>query len=55
MCVCVCGCVDKKKKIFSEKQKGFRDACLSYSTPQKSDETRGNVQKLWSVCMEIGS
>jgi len=25
---------NKKKKIFSEKQKGFRDG-LSYSTPQK--------------------
>ena len=29
----------KKQKIFSEKQKGFRDG-LSYSTPQKSKETR---------------
>jgi len=32
--------VYKKQKIFSEKQKGFRDG-LSYSTPQKSKETRG--------------
>ena len=32
----------KKQKIFSEKQKGFRDG-LSYSTPQKSEETRGNA------------
>ena len=32
----------KKQKIFSEKQKGFRDG-LSYSTPQKSKETRGNA------------
>jgi len=32
----------KKQKIFFEKQKGFRDD-LSYSTPQKSEETRGNV------------
>jgi len=29
-------------KKFSEKQKGFRDG-LSYSTPQKSEETRGNA------------
>jgi len=34
--------VDKKQKIFSEKQKGFRDG-LSYSTPQISKETRGNA------------
>ena len=33
---------NKKQKIFSEKQKGFRDG-LSYSTPQKSKETRGNA------------
>jgi len=32
----------KKQKIFSEKQKGFRDG-LSYSTPQKSKETRENA------------
>jgi len=32
----------KKPKIFSEKQKGFRDG-LSYSTPQKSEEARGNA------------
>jgi len=32
----------KKQKIFSEKQKGFRDG-LSYSTPQKSKETSGNA------------
>ena len=32
----------KKQKIFSEKLKGFRDG-LSYSTPQKSEETGGNV------------
>jgi len=32
----------KKQKIFSEKQKEFRDG-LSYSTPQKSKETRGNA------------
>jgi len=30
---------NKKQKIFSEKQEGFRDG-LSYSTPQKSEETR---------------
>ena len=34
--------INKKQKIFSEKQKGFRDG-LSYPTPQKSQETRGNV------------
>ena len=34
--------LDKKQKIFSEKQKGFRDG-LSYTTPQKSEETRGNA------------
>jgi len=33
---------NKKPKIFSGKQKGFRDG-LSYSTPQKSEETRGNA------------
>jgi len=33
---------NKKQKIFSEKQKGFRDG-LSYSNPQKSEETRGNA------------
>jgi len=33
---------NKKQKNFSEKQKGFRDS-LSYSTPQKSEETRGNA------------
>jgi len=32
----------KKQKIFFEKQKGFRDG-LSYSTPQKSEKTRGNA------------
>jgi len=32
----------KKQKIFSVKQKGFRDG-PSYSTPQKSEETRGNA------------
>ena len=32
----------KKQKIFSKKQKGFRYV-LSYSTLQKSKETRGNV------------
>jgi len=38
----------KKKKIFSEKQKGFRDG-LCYSTPQKSKETRGNaITQPWS-------
>jgi len=31
--------LDKKQKIFSEKQKGFRDG-LSCTTPQKSEETR---------------
>jgi len=34
----------QETKIFSEKQKGFRDG-LSYSTPQKSKETRGNAMK----------
>jgi len=34
--------VNKKQKILSGKQKGFRDG-LSYSTPQKSEETRGNA------------
>ena len=33
---------NKKQNFFSEKQKGFRDG-LSYSTPQKSEETRGNA------------
>jgi len=33
---------NKKQKIFSKKQKGFRDG-LSYSTPQKSKETGGNA------------
>ena len=33
---------NKKQTIFSETQKGFRDG-LSYSTPQKSKETRGNA------------
>ena len=33
---------NKKQKIFSEKQKEFRDG-LSYSTPQKSKETKGNA------------
>jgi len=31
-----------KQKIFFKKQKGFRDG-LSYSTPQKSKETRRNA------------
>ena len=34
--------VKQEAKNFSEKQKGFRDG-LSYSTPQKSKETSGNV------------
>ena len=39
---------NKKQKIFSEKQKGFRDG-LSYSTPQKSKETRENaITQPWS-------
>jgi len=33
---------NKKQNIFFDKQKGFRDG-LSYSTPQKSEETRGNA------------
>jgi len=33
---------NKKQKIFSKKQKGFRDG-PSYSTPQKIKETRGNA------------
>jgi len=50
---------NKKQKIFSEKQKGFRDG-LSYSTPQKSAETRGNaitqprshpIKKMWNLGM----
>jgi len=32
----------QEAKIFSEKQKEFRDG-LSYSTPQISEETRGNA------------
>jgi len=32
----------KKQKIIFEKQEGFRDG-LSYSTPQKGEETRGNA------------
>ena len=40
--------VNKTQKNFSEKQKGFRDG-LSYSTPQKSEETRGNaITQPWS-------
>jgi len=39
---------NKKQEIFSEKQKGFRDG-PSYSTPQKSKETRGNaITQPWS-------
>jgi len=34
--------INKKQKFFSKKQKGFRDG-LSHSTPQKSEETRGNA------------
>jgi len=34
--------IHKKQKNFSKKQKGFRDG-LSYSTPQESEETRGNT------------
>jgi len=34
--------LNQKQKLFSEKQKGFRDG-LSYSAPQKSEETRGNA------------
>jgi len=34
--------INKKQNNFSKKQKGFRDGLL-YSTPQKSEETRGNV------------
>ena len=38
----------QEAKIFSEKQRGFRDG-LSYSTPQKSEETRGNtITQPWS-------
>jgi len=33
---------NKKQKIFFEKHKGFGEG-LSYSTPQKSKETRGNT------------
>jgi len=32
----------RSKKFSPKKQKGFRDG-LSYSTPQKSEETRGNA------------
>jgi len=32
----------RSKKFSQKKQKGFRDG-LSYSTPQKSEETRGNA------------
>ena len=35
-------CAYQKPKIFSEKQKELRDG-LSYSTPQKREETRGNA------------
>ena len=39
---------NKKQKICSKKQKGCRDG-MSYSTPQKSEETRGNaITKPWS-------
>jgi len=34
--------INKKQKILSEKQKGFRDG-LSYFTPQKSKETSGKA------------
>ena len=33
---------NKKQKVFSEKQKVFREG-LSYSTLQRSEETRGNI------------
>jgi len=40
--------ISQEAKILSEKQKGFRDG-LSYSTPQKSKETRGNaITQPWS-------
>jgi len=32
----------RSKKFSPKKQKGFRDG-ISYSTPQKSEETRGNA------------
>jgi len=32
----------RSTKISPKKQKGFRDG-LSYSTPQRSEETRGNA------------
>jgi len=32
----------RSKKFSPKKQKGFRDG-LSYSTPQKGEETRGNA------------
>ena len=35
--------VYKKQKIFSENKKDLGMAGLSYSTPQKSTETRGNA------------
>jgi len=39
---------NKKQKILFEKHKRFRDG-LSYSTPQKSKETRGNaITQPWS-------
>ena len=41
---------NKKQKIFSEKQKGFRDGLLSYSTPQKSEETRGEKKYNMYLC-----
>jgi len=38
----------KKQKFSPKKQKGFRDG-LSYSTPQKSEERRGNaITQPWS-------
>jgi len=40
--MCSKNLTNKKQKIFSEKQKGFRYG-LSYSTPQQSEETRGNA------------
>jgi len=40
--MCYKSLTNKKQKIFFEKQKRFRDD-LSYSTPQKSEETRGNA------------
>ena len=35
-------CSTKSKKKFPEKEKGFRDG-QSYSTPQKSEKTRGTA------------